>query len=107
MTRRRAHERYQCEISVRLVHEGRELHAVSENLSLGGMLLRSDVSLPLAAEVKVQFDVPSSGITVETDAVVRWHKPSGFGVQFMSLRAREVWALNRWFTKLSAVEQSI
>jgi hypothetical protein len=54
----------------------------------------------------LRFGVPGSGVAVEAAAVVRWHKPAGFGVQFGSLRAREVWALNRWFARLSVAEQT-
>lgn len=104
MTRRRVHERYDCEVSVTLLHEGRELVAIANNVSLGGMFLCIDESLPLATSVTVRFEVPGSGVAVETESVVRWHKPEGFGVQFQSLRAREVWALNRWFSKLSVDE---
>jgi hypothetical protein len=106
MTRRRAHERYNCEVNVTVIHEGREIAAMADNVSIGGMFLCSEMSLPLGAEVLVRFDVPIGKVGIDTNAVVRWHKPSGFGVQFSSLRAREVWALNRWFTMLSVAEQS-
>jgi hypothetical protein len=106
MTRRRAHERYNCEVSVTVIHDGHELVVMADNVSLGGMFLCSKTSLPLATDVVVRFVVPNSKVTVEAAAVVRWHKPSGFGVQFSSLRARETWALNRWFSVLSVIEQT-
>jgi hypothetical protein len=106
MTRRRAHERYNCEVNVTVIHQGVERAVVADNVSLGGMFLCTDASLPLASEVVVRFEVPGSGVSVEAGAVVRWHKPAGFGVQFGSLRAREVWALNRWFARLSVAEQT-
>lgn len=106
MTRRRAYERYHCEVQVTLVHEGREVLAVADNISLGGMFLCTDERPQLATEVGVRFEVPGSQVRIDATAVVRWHKPSGFGVQFHTLRAREVWALNRWFSKLSVAEQT-
>jgi hypothetical protein len=106
MTRRRVHERYNCEVSVAVIHDDRELVAIADNVSLGGMFLCTGTNLPLATEVVVRFVVPNSKVTIETAAVVRWHKPSGFGVQFTSLRAKETWALNRWFSALSVIEQT-
>ena len=105
MTRRRTHARYQCELNVTFVHEGREHRGVGDNISLGGMFICTELDLPLAVEVAVRFEVPESGHEIDATAVVRWHKPSGFGVQFHTLRAREVWALNRWFTKLALAEE--
>lgn len=91
-----------------LVHGERRIETSAENVSLGGMLLRTGEDIALAEEVVVRFEVPVAGASpVEVRSVVRWHKPGGLGVQFGSLRAREVWALNRWFSTLArTVQQS-
>lgn len=101
VNRRRVHERYACSLDA-LIHSDDQTFEVSlSNISLGGAYFESDLSLPLGAEVRVELDIPGAEMRLEAEATVRWHKPGGFGVQFKSLRAREVWALNRWFSKLN------
>jgi len=100
VNRRRVHERYPCSIDATLRVGERALEVRASNISLGGAFFESQESLPLAQDVRVELAIPESGISLEAEATVRWHKPGGFGVQFKSLRAREVWALNRWFSSL-------
>jgi len=99
--RRRVHERYECSLDALIRAEDEVLEVRVSNISLGGAYFESEKSLPLAAEVRVELDIPGAEMRLEAEATVRWHKPGGFGVQFKSLRAREVWALNRWFSGLS------
>lgn len=102
VNRRRVHERYACSIDA-LIRMGDEaLETRASNISLGGAFFESEESLPLGADVRVELDIPGSELRLEAEATVRWYKPGGFGVQFKSLRAREVWAMNRWFSGLTA-----
>ena len=97
MTGRRVHERYDRQLDVTVVHAGGEVATVSRNISLGGMYLVTETQLPYGTDVQVRFVLPALKEHVTLQAVVRWVKDDGMGVQFGSLRAREVWGLNQLF----------
>ncbi len=96
-TGRRVHERYDRRLKVVVKHEAGEIPCVTLNVSLGGMYLLCDDGLPYGTRVRLLIHLPALREDAEIDAVVRWKKPDGMGVQFGSLRAREVWALNQLF----------
>lgn len=96
-TGRRVHERYERRLDVVVIHEGQRIECVTLNVSLGGMYLLSEQPLPYGAKVQVEVFLPALREHVTIDSVVRWEKPDGMGVQFGSLRAREVWAFNQLF----------
>jgi len=99
-TGRRVHERYECELPLTLVLEDREIAAQAANISLGGLYVVTDVEIPYGTAVKVRFRVPALKQDAEVEGTIRWNKPDGVGVQFGSLRALEVWALNQYFKDL-------
>ena len=94
---RRVHERYERALKVKIAHDEGGFEAVTQNISLGGMYLITDQVLPYGAKVKLTLFLPALKEDVELEATVRWTKPDGMGVQFGSLRAREVWAFNQLF----------
>ena len=96
-TGRRVHERYDRELTVKVSYDEGEFECVTRNVSLGGMYLLSDTQLPYGMKVTLEFFLPALKEDAKLEAVVRWEKPDGMGVQFGSLRAREVWALNQLF----------
>ena len=100
MTGRRVHERYECDLALTLVHEGGEQECVAANLSLGGMYVLTALELPYGTPCKVRFRLPALKEMTEVEAIVRWKKDDGLGVQFGSLRAKEVWAMNQYFKSL-------
>ncbi len=101
MTGRRVHERYECDFPATLVvDEEREITGTATNISLGGLFIVTDESLPYGMALKVRFRVTKLKEDALVDVVVRWVKPTGIGVQFGSLRALEVWALNQYFKDL-------
>ena len=75
--------------------------AKATNISLGGLFLVTDNQIPYGTDVKVRFRLPSLKEDTEAVTIVRWNKPDGFGVQFGSLRALEVWGLNQLFKTLN------
>ncbi len=99
-TGRRVHERFNCELPVTVLYEGDELSGIASNISLGGLYIVTESQVPFGMDVKVRFQVPSLKEPATVDSKVRWVKPDGFGVQFGSLRALEVWALNQYFKTL-------
>ena len=96
-TGRRVHERYDRRLKVMVIHEGGELETVSKNISLGGMYLISETQLAYGTKVTIRFFLPALKEDVSLEAVVRWQKDDGMGVQFGSLRACEVWGFNQLF----------
>ncbi len=94
---RRVHERYDRRLKVIVIHEGSRIECVTRNVSLGGMYLVSDEKIPYGAKVELEFYLPALREDARIEATCRWQKEDGFGVQFGSLRAREVWALNQLF----------
>lgn len=80
-----------------MIHEGSRIECVTRNVSLGGMYLVSEQRLPYGAKVQLEVYLPALKEEARIDATVRWEKEDGVGVQFGSLRAREVWALNQLF----------
>lgn len=99
-TGRRVHERFNCELPVTVLHEDTELTGIATNISLGGLYIVTETKVPFGMDVKVRLQVPSLKEPATVDAKVRWVKPDGFGIQFGSLRALEVWALNQYFKSL-------
>ena len=99
MSNKRAHERFSITLEVAFDHEGAEHVGVSRDIGMGGMFVLSEAKLPFGAEVEVRLALPALKGTQSIPATVRWHGPGGMGVQWRSLRARQVWALNRLFRK--------
>ncbi len=100
---RRTDPRYERRLDVELQHEGRRLQVVSRNISLGGIFVESDELVPHGATVELRFRVPTQPETIEVTGEVRWIEKrapgtgAGIGIRFHGLRARDVWALNRFF----------
>lgn len=101
-TGRRVHERYDRSLDVVILHEGERVECVTRNVSLGGMYLLTDRTLPYGTELQVEVFLPALRESATIECVVRWEKPDGMGVQFGSLRAREVWALNQLFKEAAS-----
>ena len=71
------------------------------NLSLGGALIGGTKKLPMGHRVHITFAVPTVEEAIDIGATVRWSDGSGLGLQFDGLRARDVWALNKYFEQLA------
>jgi uncharacterized protein (TIGR02266 family) len=101
---RRTDPRYDRRVDVEISADGRQLRAVSLNVSLGGMFVESKELLREQTPVQVKFKVPTQPEPVDVAGEVRWLERgagergrAGMGIRFHGLRAREVWALNRFF----------
>ncbi len=91
---RRVHERFEVELDVTVLHGERELTGKTINVSLGGMFIACEESLPFGTSVKVRVTLPALKESADLPATVRWVTPDGLGVQFGPLRAKETWAMN-------------
>jgi uncharacterized protein (TIGR02266 family) len=104
---RRIDPRYDRQLSVEITCEGEEQIGRSRNVSLGGMYLESRKTMPIGAAVTLRFHIPTQPEAVEVAGDVRWVVTSpgsdeiGIGIRFQGLRARDVWALNRFFQTAS------
>jgi hypothetical protein len=94
---RRVHERYAIELPVRVTHPGGESRGTTKNMSLGGALIEVPDTIAFGATVSVRVFLPPLKEEATLQGVVRWVKGSAVGLQWGSLRAKEVWALNQLF----------
>ncbi|MBI2892213.1 MAG: PilZ domain-containing protein [Deltaproteobacteria bacterium] len=93
----RIHHRLELQMPVSWVHEGVEQHGTTRNLSVGGMFIDTDHAPPFHSIIRLRFRIPALRQDTSVDAHVRWVEPGGIGVQFVGLRAIEVWGLNQLF----------
>jgi hypothetical protein len=98
---RRSAARHEVDVPITLVMNGVSTEKRCVNLSLGGALI-SMKRLPMGERVTVTFSVPSSEEPISTPATVRWSTDDSVGVQFDGLRAKDVWALNKYFEQLQS-----
>jgi uncharacterized protein (TIGR02266 family) len=99
---RRIDPRYERQLDVEVVSEGKKHTSRTVNISLGGMFLDSAAPLEIGATVQLRFALPTQPEPVEVAGDVRWvvkreGPHNGIGIRFQGLRARDVWALNQFF----------
>ncbi len=95
--KKRAHLRYECEIPVQITTDQEEISVTALNISLGGMSVEPADRLTFGSTVKLRFNLPSVNSATEVEAAVRWIKENKAGLQFGSLRAKDVRAINKLF----------
>ena len=78
--------------------EGRPVTVM--NLSLGGALVSTETRYSMGQRVSITFTIPTMPEAIEVGATVRWSDSKATGLQFDGLRARDVWALNKFFEQL-------
>ena len=104
MEHRRSDRRYDRRVPIDFAHEGSSFSAHTRNISLGGVFIETDHTLPFGAKLSLRFKVPTQTEMIEVEGQVRWLEMDegrlrGLGVRFEGLRARDVWALNKFFEK--------
>ena len=72
---------------------GPRIEASCQDLSLGGMYIETTEPLPYGTALRVFMRLPGLRNEAEISAIVRWWKPTGMGVQFGVMGARETHAL--------------
>lgn len=99
-TNRRSQSRHEVSLAATLTLEGQPRQATLMNLSLGGALVNAGMRYSMGARVQISFSIPTQADPVEVGATVRWSDDKATGLQFDGLRARDVWALNKFFEQL-------
>ena len=99
---RRTATRHDVSLAAKLTLDGSQREATVMNLSLGGALVNAGAKLPMGQRVSISFAVPTLETAIEVGATVRWSDAKATGLQFDGLRARDVWALNKYFESLPA-----
>ena len=100
---RRIDPRYEKQLEVEVLFDGKKQTSRTQNVSLGGLYLESAAALSIGTTVQLRFQLPTQPEPVEVAGDVRWVVKKGpgdlcgVGIRFKGLRARDVWALNRFF----------
>ena len=100
---RRTDPRYARRLDVEVIAGDVKRAATTVNISLGGLFVETNEPFPLQTRLQIRFKIPTQPEPIEVTGEVRWvepgsgDQPSGMGIRFQGLRAREVWALNRFF----------
>ena len=94
---RRIHQRYVALVPVRIITENGDVEAEAVNISLGGMRVKIKETLDFGSTVSTVFRLPTLDVDTQADAIVRWLEEGYCGLQFVGLRARDVWGLNLIF----------
>ena len=76
------------------------------NLSLGGTFVELE-RLAMGTRVNVTFGLPRVSERLSLDAVVTWANDDGVGVQFVGLRAWEMWVLWSYLDSLAAAQAAL
>lgn len=98
---KRTHQRHEIAIPVEITYEGQTFGGTSRNLSLGGMFVLCAARIPFGARVILTLTIETPNRLIIAESVVRWvEADAGVGVQFLGLRAAEVWSLQQLFARL-------
>jgi uncharacterized protein (TIGR02266 family) len=95
----RSTRRYDQRLAIEYTASEDWVSSHTKNLSLGGVFVECDSKMPYGTRLKLRFHVPTQKERIEVSGQIRWVDDSGFGVQFDGLRARDVWALGKFFER--------
>ena len=98
---RRTSTRYPVDLSGTVTVDDETVNVQVSNLSLGGAFVHGLDRLAMGTHVVFSFNIPTHEVPIEVTATTRWSTELGVGLQFGSLRAREVWSLNKFFENFS------
>ena len=103
---RRVNQRHDVQLPMELVSGSVTRQATIQNMSVGGLYFHCDFPIERQELFTVVFSIPTLDVPVKVDTVVRWTERigeiHGVGVQFLGLKAKEVWAITKFFSQLSS-----
>lgn len=97
---RRTQTRYDVDFPASVTVDDFTYEVTLQNLSLGGAFVTYHDRPPMGQRVQIAFTIPIEDHRIEVGGAVRWGTGEGIGIQFDGLRARDVWALNKYFEQL-------
>jgi hypothetical protein len=97
---RRTSTRHAVSIPAKLTIDGVARDCTVMNLSLGGALITPGTRFAMGQRLQISFTVVTMPEPIEVGSTVRWSDDNTTGLQFDGLRARDVWALNKYFEQL-------
>lgn len=96
MEENRQHPRKQVTAPIAFqIGDGPWIEAESQDISIGGMFIETTQPAAYGATIRIYIQLPGLKQESLIDAVVRWRKATGMGVQFGVMGARETHALTR------------
>jgi hypothetical protein len=98
---RRTSTRHAVSLPAKLTVDGTQRTCTVMNLSLGGALIGAGMRFAMGQHVQIAFSVSTMEEPIEVGGTVRWSDDQATGIQFDGLRARDVWALNKFFEQLA------
>ena len=104
---RRVNQRHDVQLPLEVVTVNASRPAVIQNMSVGGLFFHCEFPVDRQELFAVIFSIPTLDVPIRVEVVVRWTEKIGestnaVGVQFLGLKAREVWAITKYFTSLAA-----
>jgi CheY-like chemotaxis protein len=95
---RRRYFRHPVEMAVRItLPEGKDLNAVTTNVSEGGMAMRCKGKLLKGSVTGVQFTLPATNTLLELKGITAWADGSGnAGIRFLDLSQSAQYQLEKW-----------
>lgn len=96
MEDKRVHPRVNVDTEVSCERSaGPAFTGMAKDISIGGMFIESTEVLPFGTDLIIVGRFPGIKAELRLPGIVRWAKPTGFGVQFGSLGARETHAISQ------------
>jgi CheY-like chemotaxis protein len=109
MTReRRRYFRHPANIAVKVMFEGEQVEAKGTNLSEGGMAILFEGPVPKTGSLRLSFQLPGSGPTVELTGQLAWMDGLGrAGVRFVEMPPASRQRLDLWLgEQMDSLDQS-
>lgn len=103
----RSYQRYNLDLAAIATISGAAIDGKLQNLSVGGALLvwqhTPTMRFGVGQRFELSFLIPQpEPVGIATTVTVRWTSPTGVGIQFDGLRAKEAFALGKYLASLPA-----
>ncbi len=108
---KRVHERVDVKLEVTFNTGKQLISSYMNNVSRGGLFIRTEKPLPLNTEVELNFRLPDSYKVFKTRGLVVWNSPPGgkkipgMGVQFREMSAEDQEIIDKVITALVEKEK--
>lgn len=103
VTEKRQFKRVPLSVPVEVTAAGRALRFEARNISVGGLLLRGEETLPEGASFQMKFRLPGRAREISATAVVQHVSPDAFmGVRFEGLSGELRFAIEAYVKEAPA-----